>query len=996
MKKRASIFLLTLLVASSVIPALPGFASKLNSPRILNDTHRGIVDGSKERPQDKVNLNIMHFSPSASNSDGIYYVARKSIDTIAYFGESKVYYVVGDALIVLEFSGSRQVIPTGEQATGSITNYMYGNDQSLWRTGLADCAVLRYANIYTGIDLVYSFQYETLKYEFIVSPYADPGAIRMSYPHADTVDVQEDCVTVLKDGFRVDDAGLRAYQNNSDIQTVACTFRRDNRLTAGLCVGRYDISRELLIDPAILLVYSTFLGGASYDTGYGIAVESGCAYVTGSTGSAGFPTVNAYDSIYNGGTCDCFVTKFAADGLSLVYSTFLGGTADDVGNAIAVESGCAYVTGHTLSTDFPTVNAYNSSYGGFGDCFVTKLAADGRSLAYSTFLGGTADDVGYAIAVESGCAYVTGSTESSGFPTLNAYDPSYAGARYCFVTKFAADGLSLVYSTFLGGTADNIGYAIAVKSGCAYVAGYTYSAGFPTVNAYDSTYGGAGDCFVTKFAADGLSLVYSTFLGETGYDYAFAIAVESGCAYVTGLTGSAGFPTVNAYDSIYNGGTCDCFVTKFAADGRSLAYSTFLGGTAGDVGYAIAVESGCAYVTGYESSPDFPTVNAFNSTYTGYQDCFITTFAGDGQSLVYSTLFGAVVEQGCGIAVESGCVYATGYTMSAGFPTVNAYDSTYNGGSSDCFMAILCADSDCDGLTDWAEARHGTNPLCIDTDNDNFLDGYEVAYGSDPLDPMSYPAMPQAWYDAIYKDLNGNATLIRNLIKWSNGNATMLKSLMQQLDANATLLQQVISWLDSNHTAIETLFGYVNGNATLLVQTVTELNANATRLELVAALATHNTALLAQMNASYVGDVNQIRAVLAKLGVNVGDTDYDGLDDLQELALGTNFQCIDTDCDNLNDAYEVKIGTNPLKADTDGDGFLDGVEVLAGTNPLDPNDYPGHTTQAAGIQPLLVVGIAGAAGVAGVVAGLMLLRRRTLSKALQGAPSERPTTDIIS
>jgi hypothetical protein len=261
---------------------------------------------------------------------------------------------------------------------------------------------------------------------------------------------------------------------------------------------------------------------------------------------------------------------------------------------------------------------------------------------------------------------------------------------------------------------------------------------------------------------------------------------------------------------------------------------------------------------------------------------------------------------------------------------------------------------------------------------------------------MSYPAMPQAWYDAIYGDLNWNGTLIRNLIMWSNGNATLLKSLMQQLDANATLLRQVLSWLDSNHTAIETLFRYVNGNATLLVQTITELNANATRLELVAALATHNTALLAQMNASYVGDVNQIRAVLAKLGVTVGDTDYDGLDDLQELALGTNFQCIDTDCDNLNDAYEVKIGTNPLKADTDGDGYLDGVEVLAGTSPLDPGDYPGHTTQAAGIQPLLVVGIAGAAGAAGVVAGLLLLRRRMGPKALQGAPSEKPTTDIIS
>jgi len=976
--------LLLLFSVGSLVPSLMTGTQSSSQDTVIelaSPTDRGLEQKNGE-------LNMLHFSPSASSEDGIHYVARRGVDAIAYFGESEVHYVVGDTPVRLEFPGSARVLPVGEEPTGSVTNYMFGSDPSRWRTGLRDCAVLRYVGIYPGIDLVYRFFDENLKYEFVVAPKADPSLIHLRYPNADSIDVFDESVTVSKDGFTFADTGLMAFQEGPRVDNVECAFRSDDTATITLCIGRYDTSRELMVDP-ILLVYSSFLGGSSAEEGIAIAVENGSAYVTGWTYSSGFPTFNANDSTFNGAG-DCFVVKLAADGRSLVYSTFLGGTSDDVGYGIAVENGCAYVTGNTYSSGFPTVNANDSTYNGGADCFVTKLAANGQFLVYSTFLGGSSEDFGLGIAVENGFAHVTGRTDSSDFPTFNAYDSTYNSSD-CFVTKLAVDGRSLVYSTFLGGVSEETGYGIAVESGSAYVTGMTYSSDFPTANAYDSTFNGTADCFVTKLAANGQSLAYSTFLGGTSYDYGYGIAVESCFAYVTGYTQSSDFPTANGYDSTFNGGTYDCFVTKLTVDGQSLVYSTFLGGIVMERGQGIAVESGFAYVTGYTLSSDFPTINAFDPTYNGNVDCFVVMLAVDGESLVYSTFLGGTSDDfGYAIAVENGSAYVTGSTLSAGFPTVNAYDRIFNGGE-DCFVAAVSGDidSDMDGLTDREEAYYGTNRFCIDSDNDNFLDGYEVAYGSNPMDPMSYPAMPQAWYDAIYEDLDGNATLIKYLVAWSNGNSTLLQTVMQQLDDNATLLEQVISWLDGNHTAIQALFTFVDGNATLVIQTVNAVNANSDQLDLLAALVTHNAEALSSLNATHIGDINQIRAVLDMLGVTVGDTDYDGLDDLDEIALGTNIQCIDTDCDNLNDAYEVKIGTDPTDDDTDNDTYYDGAEVLAGTDPLDPLEYPGSTgstttstttTTPTITQPTMNFGIiivAGAAGCVGLIAFLVVMKRRT-------------------
>ncbi|MFX1560813.1 MAG: hypothetical protein ACFFBL_09510, partial [Promethearchaeota archaeon] len=641
--------------------------------------------------------------------------------------------------------------------------------------------------------------------------------------------------------------------------------------------------------------------------------------------------------------------KFSPDGQSLIYSTFLGGSSWDWAHNLAVKDGYVYITGYTESSDFPTINAYDSTHNGDKDCFVTKFSPDGQFLNYSTYIGGTSADEAWSIVVDSGYAYITGDTYSSDYPTFSAYDSTHNGFYDCFVTKLSIDGLSLDHSTFLGATWDDLSRSIAVENGYVYVTGYTYSTNFPTSLAYDPSHsGGDTDCFLTKFSTDLLSLVYSTYIGGTSEEEAHALVVEGGYVYITGFTDSDDFPTANEYDSIHNGGQ-DIFLTIFAPSGISLVYSTFFGGAYDDEANDLAVEGNFVYLTGLTHSADFPIYNAHDWTLDGPYDCFVSKLAIDGRSLISSTfLGGSHYDIGEGIFVDRGYVYIAGFTQSDDFPMVNAYDSTV-GYAGDCFMCIMADDSDMDGLTDREEATIGTNPLNIDSDNDNFLDAYEVEYGSDPLDAMSYPVMPQSWYDAIYDDLDGNATLI----------------------------QQVISWLDGNHTAIETLFFFVEGNATLLLDTVNYLDGNSTQLATVAALVTQNAEVISTLNASIIGDFSEIRAVIDMLGATVGDLDYDGLDDLDEISYGTDVDCIDTDTDNLNDAFEVKIGTDPLDDDSDGDSYLDGIEVIAGTDPLNAQDYPGATTTPPPVSPFLIgVMILGAVGVVVVVVVIFLMKHR--------------------
>jgi len=336
--------------------------------------------------------------------------------------------------------------------------------------------------------------------------------------------------------------------------------------------ARYDAFVTKLSSSGNSLIYSTYLGGGEGEEGRSIAVDgSGSAYVTGETRSSDFPTQNPYQGTFQGGYSDAFVTKLSSSGNSLIYSTYLGGGSDDNARGIAVDgSGYAYVTGSTLSLDFPTANPYQATFqGGNYDAFVTKFSSSGNSLIYSTYLGGENGNYGNGIAVDgSGNAYVTGQTESADFPTLNPYQTYQGGVTSTdvFVTKLSSTGNILIYSTYLGGGSDDRGYGITVDgSGNAYVTGETSSSDFPTLNPYQGTLEGGSDVFVTKLSSSGNNLVYSTYLGGSGgsgNDRGYGIAVDGGGnAYVTGFAQS-GFPTFNPYQGTYQG--FDAFVTKLS------------------------------------------------------------------------------------------------------------------------------------------------------------------------------------------------------------------------------------------------------------------------------------------------------------------------------------------------------------------------------------------------------------------------------------------------
>ena len=430
-------------------------------------------------------------------------------------------------------------------------------------------------------------------------------------------------------GIAVDSAG-NAYvtggTSSTDFPTVnPIQSSIQNMCSYGAC-GAVFVAK---LNPAgSALVYSTYLGGGRGDQGYGIAVDSaGNAYVTGMTFSTDFPTVNPLQATNKAAAYTAFVAKLNPAGSALVYSTYLGGSGDDWGRGIAVDTaGNAYVTGMTISTDFPTVNPLQAtSKTANYTAFVAKLNPAGSALIYSTYLGGSIEELALGIAADAaGNAYATGTTCSSDFPTANSLQASLASAcsAACFggdafVSKLNSAGSALVYSTYLGGSSCDIGQGIAVDAaGNAYVTGVTESSDFPTANPLQSSLSGSSNAFVAKLNPAGSALAYSTYLGGSPGDSGYGIAADNaGNAYVTGWTSSTNFPTANAPQPSYGGGEDDAFVAMLNPAGSALVYSTYLGGSGGDGGEGIAVDAaGNAYVTGQTSSTDFPTVNPLQAT----------------------------------------------------------------------------------------------------------------------------------------------------------------------------------------------------------------------------------------------------------------------------------------------------------------------------------------------------------------------------------------------
>jgi hypothetical protein len=615
-------------------------------------------------------------------------------------------------------------VSVGEEALSTKVNYFIGRDPSKWRRNVPTYGKIRYRRVYPGIDLVYYGNDHRVEYDFDLAPGADATQIQFDVKGADALTVDSAGNLVLTKGSSVlrFQAPIVYQEHNGKRAPVAGTYVLRDATHVGFEVGAYDTTKPLVIDP--VLVYSTFLGGSNEDFSNGIAVDSmGEAYEIGLTNSPDFPSASI--ALRNTRRFRMFLTKFDPTGSTLLFADYFGGTSGgDEASGVALDSsGNAYITGDATSSDFPVVNAYQSALAGSQDAFLVKFSADGSSLMYSTYLGGSAltyiggstSQFGTSVSVDpAGEAVIAGVTMATDFPTANAYQSSVSADQfgdwgvYGFVTKFAANGASLVYSTYLSGSTldtsppcigcfpdSEILGVVTDASGNAYVTGYTTATDFPvTSGAFTTTYPGSYSAVgvVSKFTAPG-AIAYSTYLSGVASSTLDAIAVDaSGSAYVTG-SDSAGdnFPVVTT--SICDPAVSACngaIIAKLDPTGSSLIYSTFLGTSNNMSGQAIQVDSsGDAFIVG--SDVQFDLANPIEQYAGGDGDVVVAEIDPSASTLLMATFLGGQGwEAASGLALDSnGAVYVTGETQSLDFPVTQSAFQTMFGGQTDTFITKI-------------------------------------------------------------------------------------------------------------------------------------------------------------------------------------------------------------------------------------------------------------------------------------------------------------------
>ncbi len=588
----------------------------------------------------------------------------------------------------------------------SVSNYFVGSDRSRWRTGVPHFGEAAYRGLWPGVDLVFRGDPARLEYDVVLAPGADLGAARFRFEGASSIALDDggDLVIATAKG-RVRQSAPRLWQEGAGgiRSEVAGGFRVLGDGTIGFEAGGYDRTRTLVVDPTVS--YSTYLGGTGNDWPNDVVLDSTGKIVTvGVTTSADFPRQSAYQTTYVGSTNDAFVTKYAADGQSLVFSTYFGGFGFDDCYGVAVDpSDNVVFCGLTSSTDLPMVSAYQgSNAGGYDDIYIVSMAAAGTSLNFSTYFGTTSQDEAYDVACNSTGIYVAGATNSALFPTKTPVQPGYGGgAADAVILKFNLAGTSLAYATTYGGGGQDVALGIAVDSGGGmYVAGETSSTDFPVQSAAQSAFGGSGanpfpgDGFCLKLTGGGSTVAYATYLGGASDDWCEQLAVNAqGEACLAGYTSSFGFPTKNPIQPNFAGGTRDAWCAKLSAQGSTLVFSTFWGGTGEEYTRGVGVDSsGDVYFCGLTSSADFPLQNAFQATFKGgtpiNNDGFAVRLSPTGSAALYSTYYGSAgADDAQTMAVDAGGnAVIVGLTDSNAFPLVNPLQSSNAGGSYDAYV----------------------------------------------------------------------------------------------------------------------------------------------------------------------------------------------------------------------------------------------------------------------------------------------------------------------
>jgi hypothetical protein len=480
-------------------------------------------------------------------------------------------------------------------------------------------------------------------------------------------------------------------------------FRRKTAIVGFLTLlflgAHIQVTATTVMNPIDLMDFSSFLGGTgdehmdvSYAFGSTVVDSKGNIIVVGRTTSADFPLKDAFQDNISGFN-DGIITKFHPNG-SLIFSTYLGGSAQEVITDVAVDSeDNIIVAGVTGSSDFPLMNAFKSNSTGISegnvDSFIAKFTEDGQSLLFSTFFGGTGNDWCYTMNVDSDNRIaIAGTTDSSDLPLLNAHQDTNSGALDIFVSLFEADGQSLLFSTYLGSTEIDHGRRIAFDSqGNILLTGMASIGDLATLGAYQEEYGGGGsDTFLAKFRING-TLLYFTYIGGTSNEWGNDLAIDSkDNVVITGFTTSDDFPIVNAYQD-ERVGSSDMFITKITPNGQSVVFSTYLGGSSSDLGNAITVDpQDRIIITGQTDSADFPTTFPLNAAEAYYNNVSLIVMNQDGSLLLSMIFGGAHHDVGIGVAWHSSDSFiVVGYADSADFPIHEAYQGTY-GGNSDMFV----------------------------------------------------------------------------------------------------------------------------------------------------------------------------------------------------------------------------------------------------------------------------------------------------------------------
>jgi len=609
------------------------------------------------------------------------------------------------------------------------TSYFVGKDPKKWHTDIPSYEAVRYRGVYPGVDVLFYGRQQRLEYDFIVAPGADPKAIALGVSGARKLEINSQGDVLLSvAGGKVALQKPVVYQEVNGLRReIAGNYTIANDRQIRFSVTDYDHTQPLTIDP--VLNYSTYVGGEFFDLGLGLALDAaGDAYIAGETFSTAFPKINPISGTAPADTAllgTAFVTELNPTGSALIYSTYLGGSGNAVGDeatAIAVDTATPpniYVTGFTGSSDFPlgtVVAPYQAtppaSVAAASAAFLTKLApsaAGTAQLVYSSYLGGDINDAGNGIAVDAtGKAYVVGVTQSTTFPTVGtpivAPGGQTSAAGNAFLSKIdttVAGTPGLLYSTYIGGSGSgniflfgfaDTAQAVTIDStGDAYIAGGTMSLDFPTAGPAISPVSAAcgvntnGSAFVSVVNTIAQTLTFSHCLSGNTAEAAFGVnlgtgvpAVATGITYITGTTESSNFPVTSGSIPPPAAGVKlgVAFVSLLNTVTGTLQYSTFLGGNNSDTGFSIASDSaGLAYVAGVTDSGNFPITQgalqeALNNTKSG--TAFVSKISPNGQGLadlVYSTYFGGQTlnsglntpDSAQGIAVSGTNAYIAGY-----------------------------------------------------------------------------------------------------------------------------------------------------------------------------------------------------------------------------------------------------------------------------------------------------------------------------------------------